>query len=61
MTRFPAMGMLAEVAELPDFDAIDASIEEGFDLFVPVPVPVTDARGLEAVHADITVWISRNR
>ncbi|QCB50495.1 DUF4442 domain-containing protein [Rhodococcus sp. PAMC28707] len=47
---------IAELAELPDFDD---SIGDGFDLLVPVSV--TDAHGLEVVHADITVWVSRNR
>ncbi len=50
---------VAELAELPDFDAVEDSVEDGFDLVVPVSI--TDAHGLEVVHADITVWISRNR
>ena len=42
----------ARLAELPDFAAITA----GADLVVPVAI--TDAAGVEVVHADITTWVS---
>ena len=51
----PATTSLTAVAELPgipDFDAITT----GTDLVVPVSI--MDRRGIEVVHADITIWIS---
>ncbi|WP_072806561.1 hotdog fold domain-containing protein [Rhodococcoides yunnanense] len=43
---------VAELPSIPNFDAID-----GADLVVPVSI--TDRAGVEVVHADITVWLSR--
>jgi hypothetical protein len=40
------------IVDPPDFD----SITEGAELVVPVSV--TDRRGVEVVHADITTWVT---
>lgn len=46
---------VAELTEIPDFDAVT----DGVDL--TIPVSIRDKAGIEVVHADITVWISRAR
>lgn len=43
---------IAKLPELPDF----AAVTEGVDLVVPVAI--FDAKGVEVVHADITIWVT---
>lgn len=40
---------------LPDFHAITSGVE------VVVPVSLVDASGVETVHCDITIWVSRRK
>ncbi|MEO6793100.1 MAG: hotdog fold domain-containing protein [Mycobacterium sp.] len=40
----------------PDFNAMTAGSQKGFE--VVVPVSVTDRSGAEVVHADITTWVT---
>lgn len=43
---------IAKLPELPDF----AAVTEGADLVVPVSI--FDDKGVEVVHADITIWVT---
>ncbi|MBF6327621.1 hotdog fold domain-containing protein [Nocardia transvalensis] len=43
---------IAELPEVPDFD----QITEGRDLVIPVSI--YDKKGVEVVHADITIWVT---
>ena len=45
----------AKLPELPDFDAIT---RESGGQEVIVPVSLIDAKGVEAVHAEITIWVT---